>query len=343
MAMTPRSSLVLLATLAVCGTALAGNPVSWEHDSDASAPFSSIRILDTDRMPTELAGHSGWGSKLLFQQPTGGGALHILYTPPGGQGAYTHYHTFHEWAYNLYGDFTNNEETTPDDVVGPEQRFVEGDWLDRPPYSLHGGERGRMPWMASQVGSVILIMEEGNPGQQSFVVDPAVRKDPSLARGMQYNNAWRKVQHWATPRIIDTLTDMPWQPVDGVPGLSVKHLSDDPAHGFRADLWFLEAGAATPAKFEPQYYRQAHVFDFMINGDLAVTTYSAAPSRSHAQTFDLTRDFFVDRPPMSIFGLAPGAPSKGGAVWLEVTYAKGTVWTKVPTPIEDPEFFRSGQ
>lgn len=196
-----------------------------------------------------------------------------------------------------------------------------------------------MPWMASQVGSVILIMEEGDASKESFIVDPAVRKDPSLAQGMRYTDDWKKVQHWATPRIIDTLDKMPWQPVDGVPGLNVKHLSDDLEHGFRANLWFLEAGARTPAMFRPQYYRQAHVFDFLIAGDLAVVTYSGAPSRSTPQAYELRKNFFVERPPMSTFGLADAAASKGGAVWLEVTYAKGTVWTKVPTPIEAPTFF----
>lgn len=196
-----------------------------------------------------------------------------------------------------------------------------------------------MPWMASQVGSVILIMEEADASAQSFIVDPAVRKNPSLARGMRYTDDWKKVQHWATPRIIDTIDKMPWQPVEGVPGLNVKHLSDDPEHGFRADLWFLEAGAATPAMFRPQYYRQAHVFDFVITGDLAIDTYSGRPSAATAQRHRLGRNFFVDRPPMSIFGLANGIASEGGAVWLEVTYAKGTVWTKVPTRIEAPKYF----
>lgn len=326
-------------SMVMCVPALAAAG-PWEHDSKASAPYTAIRVLDTDHMPIESrGGATGWGSKLLFKQPEGGGALHILYTPPGGQGAYTHYHTFHEWAYNIAGDFTNNEETSPDDVAGPEQRFREGNWLDRPPYSLHGGERGRMPWMASQVGSVILIMEEADASAQSFIVDPAVRKDPSLAKGMRYTDDWKKVEHWATPRIIDTIDKMPWQPVEGVPGLNVKHLSDDPEHGFRANLWFLEGGAPTPAMFRPQYYRQAHVFDFVITGDLAVDAYSGRPSGSTGEHYQLGKNFFVDRPPMSIFGLTDGVASKGGVVWLEVTYAKGTVWTKVPTHIEAPNHF----
>src|SRR5690349_19617973 len=107
-----RIMVLALTPMVLCATAFA-DPGPWEHDSKASAPYTAIRVLDTDRMPIESrGGATGWGSKLLFKQPEGGGALHILYTPPGGQGAYTHYHTFHEWAYNIAGDFTNNEETS---------------------------------------------------------------------------------------------------------------------------------------------------------------------------------------------------------------------------------------
>jgi hypothetical protein len=41
---------------------------------------------------------------------------------------------------------------------------------------------------------------------------------------------------------------------------------------------------------------------------------------------------------MSIAGLAEENATEGGVVWLEVTYAKGTAWTKEPTPIEEPVY-----
>jgi hypothetical protein len=46
--------------------------------------------------------------------------------------------------------------------------------------------------------------------------------------------------------------------------------------------------------------------------------------------------FYVERPPMSIWGLAEGTVTKGGVVWLEVTYGKGTSISK--TPIEEPTY-----
>lgn len=281
---------------------------------------------------------SGWGTKNLYQAPNDGGHLRLLYVPPGAEGAYNHYHEFHEWAYNIAGDFTNNESTAPDQVSGPLQRFREGNFLSRPPFSLHGGEKGRMKHMASQIGATILMMEEGNVGAGSYTVDPAVRDNPPApGQGMQYNPDYKKIQYWSTPRIIDTLEKMPWQAVDGAPGLNVKYLIEDPSHGYRATMWFLEAGAKTPARFRPHYYKQAHQFNFVINGDLQIDAYSA-PGRK-AESFDLSKHFFVDRPPMSIFGLADGVASQRGVVWLEVTYAKGTRWTDTPTPIEEPVYF----
>jgi len=318
--------------LAVC----AAEAPAHEQRSSAAAPFKSIRVIDVERMPIERGqyGNSGWGTRTLFKAPNDGGTLRILYVPPGAEGAYNHYHEFHEWAYNIQGDFTNNESTTPNNVSGPLQRFREGNFLSRPPYSLHGGERGRMKHMASQIGAVIMIMEESNVGAGTFTVDPAVQKDPSLAKN--YNPNFKDIKYWSTPRIIDTLDKMPWQPVEGVPGLSAKYLIDDPSHGFRATMWYLAAGAQTPEQLRPHYYKQAHQFNFVINGDLKIQSYSNASKK--AEGFQLDKHYFVERPPMSVFGLAPGVASTGGVVWLEVTYAKGTAWTSEPTSIEEPTY-----
>lgn len=331
-----RGSSVAVAALGVLGalSAWASGLPAHEQRSSAAAPFSSIRVLDVERMPIERGqyGNSGWGTRTLFTAADGDGTLRILYVPPGAEGAYNHYHEFHEWAYNIQGDFTNNESTTPNNVSGPLQRFREGNFLSRPPFSLHGGERGRMKHMASQIGAVIMIMEESSVAGGTFTVDPAVQKDPSLAKN--YNPNFKDIKYWSTPRIIDTLDKMPWQPVEGVPGLSAKYLIDDPSHGYRATMWYLAAGAQTPDQLRPHYYKQAHQFNFVINGDLKIQAYSNATKK--AETFQLDKHFFVERPPMSAFGVAPGVASNGGVVWLEVTYAKGTDWTTEPTPIEAP-------
>ena len=335
--MMTRLQVILAAlTVVAAGSARAVESQAFEMSPKATAPYAAIKIIDVERMPIASPPvASGWGTRTLFKGPEGSGELRILYVPPGAEGAYLHYHEFHEWAYNIAGDFTNNESTTPDNVSGPLQRFREGNFLSRPPFSLHGGEKDRMKYMASQIGATILIMEESNVNAGTFTVDPKVRNSPvGSGGGMKFNPDYQKILHWSTPRIIDTLDRMPWQPVEGSPGLNVKLLIDDPSHGFRATMYFLEAGAKTPTSLRPHYYKQAHQFNFVINGDLNIDAYATPTTK--ASSYKLGTHFYVERPPMSIFGLAPSAASLGGVVWLEVTYAKGTRWSDTPMPIEAP-------
>ncbi len=306
----------------------------YERTSTASDGYLPIRILDTDSMPINYdRSGSSWGAKTLFKNEATGGHLQMVYIPPGAPGALVHYHEFHEWAWIMYGDFTNNESTTPEQVSGPLQRFVAGDFLSRPPYSLHGGERGRQKFMASQIGSVILIMEESDVREGTWTVDPSCLGETTCDH---FNPDYKDITHWATPRIIDTLNEMPFQAVESSPGLSIKHLVDDPSHGFRATMWYLEAGAKTPENMRGHYFQQAHQFIFVINGDLKIQAYR--DPNSPAETYTVGQNSMVDRPPMSVFGLVDENATEGGAVWLEVTYAKGTQWTDKLTPIEKPNY-----
>jgi hypothetical protein len=308
--------------------------VDYEFLSSAGGAHAAVRVLDTNRMPIETPAGSvtGWGLQTLFST-NDGGQLDIIHVPPGAEGAKVHYHEFHEWAYNIAGDFSNNESTAPDQVFGPLQRFREGNFLSRPPYSLHGGERGRQKFMASQIGAVILIMKEGGP---TYTVDPDDRGGGPTSLRIPFNPEYENIQHWSTPRIIDTLEKMPWQPVESSPGLNVKYLLEDPSHGFRATMWFLEAGADTPQSGRAYYYQRAHQFAFLIAGDLKIQTY-AEPGEP-AEPVTLSQHFLVDRPPTSIFGLADQSATQGGAVWLEVTYAQGTRWSDKPMPIEERRY-----
>jgi len=98
---------------AAAGNAPAAAKRAYEQFGPARAPHTPIRLLDTVDMPIEApAVATGWGTKTLFGGP-GGEHLRILYVPPGAEGAKVHYH---EWAYNLAGDFTNNESTMPDEI-----------------------------------------------------------------------------------------------------------------------------------------------------------------------------------------------------------------------------------
>jgi hypothetical protein len=293
--------------------------------SFAKAPYQPVKVMDTDGMPWPAAtGGLGWNVKRLYgSEERTGSHLTILRIPIGGPGGTSHYHTFHEWAYWLSGDFVNNEYTSPYQRVGDFQQFREGTFLDRPPYSLHGGEPDRLD---SQVGGTCLIMEEG---VTSVSVIPGTRG---------YSEDFKKVKQWAVPRIIETLSEIHWEPDAQYPsrkGVLVKRLVDDQERGFRATLWRLQAGwesSQEPEFARPYHYKQAYQFNFVLNGDMRIQTYSAPGAK--AEAISLAKNFYVERAPMSIFGLAEGVVSEAGCVWLEVTYGKGT---SIPNlPIEDP-------
>lgn len=185
---------------------------------------------------------------MLFEDKVTNDRLRIIDVPTGGPGKHIHYYLFHEWTYWLTGDFTNNEYTHPDQRAGPFMQYKEGYFLDRPPYSLHGGEKDRLD---SQAGG--------------------------------YNVECKQVKQWAVPRIIDTLGSMPWEPEGAVSGLRVKRLVDDQVRGFRAILRWLPGGwnsAQSPSFARPYYFKQAYQFNFVLHGEINVQTYRAPGEKS---------------------------------------------------------------
>ena len=304
-------------------TAAAADVPAWQLATSGKAPFVPVRILDTDAMPwPEPFNDRGWQAKTLFDNPETGDHLLIISVPIGAPGGRNHYHDFHEWAYWLTGDFVNNEYMSPWSRVGEFQQFREGVFLDRPAYSLHGGEIGRLD---SQVGGTCLIMEEG--GKTHYVIPG----DPGS------DTEFKTVKQWTTPRIVDTIADMPWEPLRSTDGILVKRLAEDQKRGFRATLWQVPAGWQR-RRFEtfgrPYYYEQAHEFNFVLNGSMRIETYPEPFGKG--QLHEVGKSFFIDRPPNSIFGLATGEVSKYGCVWLQVTYAKGTAIPNLP--IEPPQY-----
>ena len=286
----------------------------------ATPPFTPIKVIDTPAMPwSPPFNERGWKAKTLYANKETGDHLVIIWVPIGAPGGRNHYHTFHEWAYWLTGDFVNNEYTSPLQRIGDFQQFREGIFLDRPAYSLHGGETGRLD---SQVGGTCLIMEEG--GKTIYVIPGD--KD--------YSDEWKEIRQWAVPRIIDTLSDMPWEPYNNAKGISIKRLADDQTRGFRATMWLLPTGwksTGTGQFSQAHYYKQAHQFNYILNGDLQLQCW-ASPEKKAAK-IKLEKDFYFEKAPMAISGLADGVVTEAGCVWLQVTYAKGT---SIPNmPIED--------
>ena len=293
---------------------------SYLTTTAATPPFTPIKVLETSAMPwSPPINELGWKAKTLYNNEETGDHLVIIWVPIGAPGGRNHYHDFHEWAYWLTGDFVNNEYTSPLQRIGDFQQFREGVFLDRPAYSLHGGEPGRLD---SQVGGTCLIMEEG--GKTIYVIPD----DPN------YSDEWKQVKQWTVPRIIDTISELPWEPYDGANDIGIKRLVNDQVRGFRAVMWLLPAGwkADNAGQFgRAHYYKQAHQFNYILNGDLQLQCW-ASPDKK-AEQIRLAKDFYFEKAPMSISGLADGAASETGCVWLQVTYAKGTSIPNVP--IED--------
>jgi hypothetical protein len=314
----------------------ASTALPYEIRSSARSPWVPVRVLDTERMPwvvmpgADVEARKYQSSrKWLFEDKETKAHLVITYRHPGWPGAPVHYHTFHEWGYMLSGDTTNNESTHPNQYYGPLMRFREGYFLSRPAFSLHGGERGRQDFMRSQVGASWFFMEEGDVAKETFATEQGT--------SMTYNPDYKKVKQWTVPRIIDTLDKMPWQPEGAVPGLHIKRLVDDQSRGFRATLWWLEPGwksAQSPQFARAYYYKQGYQFNFVVAGDLKIQTYKAPGEK--AEQIALGKYFYVERAPLSIFGLADGVVTERGCVWLEATYGKGC--TVSTTPIEDPTY-----
>src|SRR5262249_48342809 len=175
------------------GTADAASP--YETRTTARAPFVPLRILDVERMPLTMGPFAK--RKQLFRDSETESELEYREHPIGVPGALVHYHTFHEWVFWLCGDFTNNESTSPNEHMGPLQRYREGTFLDRPAYSLHGGERGREPFMESQIGGCDLVMEEGDAVKGTFYVEP---DSPN------YDPDYKRIKQWNVPRLIDTVS-----------------------------------------------------------------------------------------------------------------------------------------
>ena len=290
---------------------------SYRLMTRATSPFTPIKVLDTKAMPwSPPINELGWKAKTLYNNEDTGDHLIIIWVPIGAPGGRNHYHDFHEWAYWLSGDFVNNEYSSPLQRIGDFQQFREGVFLDRPAYSLHGGEPGRLD---SQVGGTCLIMEEG--GKTIYVIPD----DPN------YSDEWKQVKQWTVPRIIDTISELPWEPYDAANGIGIKRLADDQVRGFRALMWLLPAGWKTSGAGQfgrAHYYKQAHQFNYILNGDMQLQCW-ASPEQK-AEQVKLTKDFYFEKPPMSITGLTDGTVTETGCVWLQVTYAKGTAIPNVP-------------
>lgn len=275
-----------------------------EEYSKSSGDWASLRIVRSEGLDWQTG--AKWDFKLLFQNEETGAHLIVLSVPPGWEGGLAHYHEWHEWAYILSGDLTNDEFVSPDQDRGARKQFREGDFLSRPPFSLHGIEPGGL---RSQIGCTLLIQEEGLSAQTHGVM-PAHEN---------YSKRYESVDDWANPRILDTIGDMRWGDMKGAPGVKVKYLMDNA--NFRARLHWVTPdfkGGDVAGLSTPSYVPSGRVFRYVLFGDMAVNAYAKPGAR--AQQFTLNKDDMLDQGPNSIMALPSGQVSEKGCAWLQVEY-----------------------
>lgn len=303
----------------------------------AEAGSTSLQIVNVNELPWNVNAPYG-RIKSVFR--AGSGNFKFIQFPPTwdtglpapgtpGNEVGPHYHVFHEWGYVLGGDYVIYEPVSPYQRNPVQYRYVEGTWLDRPGYTLHSGD-----WatggIRSQNPSTLILFEEGDTG--ITILDPSGSSPPVL-----YGVPQPEVPDWRTikfnhPLIIDSGSVLEWETDTQMAGRLVKWLSDDPVDGFRAQLVKIPPGWVNPAGTSKAYFENAHRIRYVLFGDMQVWSFDGPDSAGEATR--VSENFFIYQPAGSIWGYGAGAVSEQGAVWLEVTYAKGL--TVGGGPIEIP-------
>lgn len=291
-----------------------GNAAASVVLTEADGDWAPLRLVRPELM--EWQAGAKWDLKMLFHDQETGAHLIMLTVPPGWEGGLNHYHEWHEWAYILSGDLTNDEFVSPDQHRGARKQFREGDFLSRPPFSLHGIEEGGL---RSQIGCTLLIQEEG-PSELTHGVVP---------KHENFSDRYKSVNAWSNPRLLDTIGDMLWDDMKDMPGVKVKYLMDNA--NFRARLHWIEAGfkgTDVPSLATPAWLPSGRQFRYLLFGDL--TTNAFARPGASAQTVTATKDHLIDLGPRCISALPEGVATQKGCVWLQIEYgdARGVVSDK---------------
>jgi hypothetical protein len=303
----------------------------------ATSGWVPLAVVDVDKFPLDVHPRYHAKSKTFFTGPKAGFLVYTIFPPtwntdmPLG-GTPPHFHYYHEWGYTLKGDFVLPEPVSPYQKNGMLSHKHEGGWLSRPPYSLHGGswETGGM---RAQFPYHLLIFEEGDgslvtvgPNGDHIKPDfPGEKPDPYLPD-------WKAVKTFTRPWLVDTQNNMEWEEDPQAPGRLVKWLSDDMADGFRSQLVKIPPGWKPAAGTPRTYFANANRLRFLVSGDMKVWSFKGP--KDAGQAINTKENTFVYQPPRSLWGYGEGEVSKEGAVWLEVTYAKGL--TVGGGPIEEP-------
>lgn len=300
--------------------------------------WSPVEILDVERFPVDKQPRFRTKSKTIFKGPEEGALIYSVFVPPwhtrpsrgGGMGM--HYHLWWEWGFTLKGDSVLTESVSPYQKNGMKYWKPQGGWLDRPPYSLHGGSWETGGGLRSQNPYYLLLYEEGDGsvvtvGPQGDHFKPDFRDKPD-----PYLPDWKSVKQWRKPWLVDTANDLEWESDEQVAGRFVKWLSDDQTEGFRAQLVKIPPGWTPPEGTTKTYFQNANRMRYVIWGAMKVWVFDGPDDDGTA--VDVKEDFFIYQPPRSIWGYGDGPVSEDGAYWLEVTYSRGL--SHGGGPIEEP-------
>ena len=301
-----------------------------------SAHANDVTVIDVAAAPwdTEPRFHSK--TKTFFKGPNDSGFIYAEFAPrwdmtPPGDPLGPHYHLWHEWAYVLEGDFVIHEPVRAFQKSPMLSHFRQGTWLDRPAYTLHGGQ-WEIGGLRSQNACTLIIFEEGDgsvvtlgPKGDHFKPDfPNSKPNP-------YDPDWEKVTQFPHPWIVHSATDLAWESDSELPGRMVKWLSDDLKEGFRGQLIRVPPGWQAPATQRATRFTSANRFLYVIYGHITIET-------SDGSKKVVRKDGFIHQAPGDVLRFGPGAVTDEGAQWLEVTYAKGMAVGG--GPIEAPAYMK---
>jgi len=292
--------------------------------STADGEWPALQIVNVNELPYDEAPRFGAKSKTFFRSDKGT-FIHAKWSPTWGTemrsgGMGSHYHLWNEWAYILKGDLVIQEPVSPYQRNGAMYRYVQGTWLDRPPYTLHGGG-----WatggLRSQNPNTLILFEEGDgsvvtvgPNGKHYKPDFPEEPDP-------YEPDWQAVEQFGRPWIVDSGSALEWEQDPVVAGRLLKWLSDDEKEGFRARLVKIPPGWSAPEGSQKSYFDQADRMRYVLYGDMLVWQFDDPAAAG--TPVRVSEDFYIHQSPRSIWGYGAGPVTEEGAVWLEVTYARG--------------------
>lgn len=293
--------------------------------AQAADKWNSLNVIDVDEFAWDKEPRFKSKTKTILRGPNNSSLIYAQFAPrwdmfPPMDPLGPHYHHWHEWAYVLDGDFVIHEPVSATQKSAMLSHFQQGTWLDRPAYTLHGGV-WEIGGMRAQNACTLIIFEEGDGSVVTLGPKGDHFKPDFPDKPVPYNPDWQSVKNFEHPWIVHSATDLEWENDPSDSGKRVKWLSDSRGDGFRGRMVKIPPGWKAGADDAAHYFKKANRMIYMLYGDVTLQQYRAPGKK--AEKVKLEKDYFVHQPEKSIFAFAEGSVSENGAVWLEVTYAKG--------------------